>query len=438
MTIETELKFIASSQAASQLAERLNRWPQQHSAPQALANIYFETPDNQLRRWDMGLRIRGINQQYEMTLKTSGQTIGGLHQRPEFNVSLQSDELDIRLLPENVWPEGADIQELQQRLQPLFRTDFVREKWLVSYQDSEIEVAFDQGAVIAGELQTPLFEVELELKQGSRQALMAFAFDLIADGGLRPGSLSKAARGYHLAQGNPPKSIRPFPRLQTERKLNCEQGLLTMLSVLLSEWQYHEELWLEGNGDAGARVAEILLALREVFTLFGSMLPRKASGSLRESLLTLEQEMTHIPAKELCFSALWSETQLALTHWLTEQPWKSVLEEKHRKKLQGSFKRFCDVMLGRVFAELKATTAEFNQPTEYQDKALRIHKQLLAVCLLCGAYPLAAVDSWLEPWWLVLQQIHQGRYQDLPWTIRSLHRQAPFWINGSEVRHTGE
>lgn len=183
MTIETELKFIASSQAASQLAERLNRWPHQHSAPQALANIYFETPDNQLRRWDMGLRIRGINQQYEMTLKTSGQTIGGLHQRPEFNVSLQNDVLDIRLLPENVWPQGADIQELQQRLQPLFRTDFVREKWLVSYEDSEIEVAFDQGAVIAGELQTPLFEVELELKQGSRQALMAFAFDLISDGG---------------------------------------------------------------------------------------------------------------------------------------------------------------------------------------------------------------------------------------------------------------
>lgn len=168
-----------------------------------------------------------------------------------------------------------------------------------------------------------------------------------------------------------------------------------MLSVLLNEWQYHEELWLEGNSDAGARVAEILLALREVFTLFGSMLPRKASGSLRESLLTLSQEMATTPAEELCFSARWSETQLALTHWLTEQPWKSVLEEKHRKKLQGSFKRFCDVMLGRVFAELKATTAEFNQPTEYQDKSQRIHKQLLAVCLLCGAYPW---QRWIAGW----------------------------------------
>ncbi len=438
MTIETELKFIASTQGASQLAERLNRWPHQHFAPQALANIYFETPDNQLRRWDMGLRIRGINQQYEMTLKTSGQTLGGLHQRPEFNVSLHNDQLDITLLPENVWPQGADVQELQQRLRPLFSTDFVREKWLVTYDNSEIEVAFDQGAVIAGELQTPLFEVELELKQGSRQALIAFAFELIRDGGLRPGSLSKAARGYHLAQGNPQKKVRPFPRLQTEKKLNCEQGLQTMLSVLLGEWQYHEELWLEGNDDAGKRVQEILLAIREVFTLFGSMLPRKASGQLRELLLNLEQTLPGTPAETLCFSARWSETQLALTHWLTEQPWKSVLEDKHRKKLEGSFKRFCDVMLGRVVAELKATTAEFNQPTEYLDKSQRIHKQLLAVCLLCGAYPLATVDAWLEPWWAVLQQIHQGRYQDLPWTIRSLHRQAPFWLNGNESHKTGE
>ncbi|MBS0855743.1 MULTISPECIES: inorganic triphosphatase [unclassified Tatumella] len=438
MTIETELKFIASPLAASQLADRLNGWPHQHSAPQALANIYFETPDNQLRRWDMGLRIRGINQHYEMTLKTSGQTIGGLHQRPEFNVSLADDTLDIRLLPESVWPEGIDVTELQQRLQPLFRTDFVREKWLVSCGDSEIEVAFDQGAVIAGELQTPLFEVELELKKGTRQALMAFAFELIAGGGLRPGSLSKAARGYHLAQGNLPKNVRPFPRVQAEKKLTCEQGLQTMLSVLLNEWQYHEELWLEGNKEAGVRVREILLGIREVFTLFGSMIPRKATGRLRELLLTLAQSAVDSPAEELCFSAASAETQLALTHWLTEQPWKAVLEEKHRKKLQGSFKRFCDVMLGRVVAELKGTTAEVSQPAGYQDKAQRIHRQILAVCLLCGAYPLTAVDEWLAPWWQVLQQIHQERYHDLPWTLRSLHRQAAFWLNGNEPGKVSE
>lgn len=179
-----------------------------------------------------------------------------------------------------------------------------------------------------------------------------------------------------------------------------------MLSTLLAEWQYHEELWLNGDRKAAARVQEILLAIREVFTLFGGMLPRKASGQLREQLLALEQAMTgDIAAETLCFSAVSAETQLTLTHWLIEQPWKALLEEKHRKKMEGSFKRFCDVMLGRVFAELKQITSGVNQVSEYQDRALKIHKQLLAVCLLCGAYPLSAVDEWLAPWWLALKKL---------------------------------
>lgn len=76
MTIEIELKFIATPQAAEKLAQTLAAWPHQHHAARELTNIYYETDDNQLRRWDMGLRIRGVDQRYEMTLKTAGKTLG--------------------------------------------------------------------------------------------------------------------------------------------------------------------------------------------------------------------------------------------------------------------------------------------------------------------------------------------------------------------------
>ncbi len=69
MTVEIELKFIASAQAAAGLSAQLAAWPHQHTAPQKLTNIYYETADNFLRRHDIGLRIRGCNQQYEMTIK---------------------------------------------------------------------------------------------------------------------------------------------------------------------------------------------------------------------------------------------------------------------------------------------------------------------------------------------------------------------------------
>ncbi|WP_394546621.1 CYTH domain-containing protein, partial [Pantoea ananatis] len=104
MTIEIELKFIAKPNAAGKLAERLAAFPHQHQAARQLTNIYFETDDNQLRRWNMGLRIRGVDQRYEMTLKTAGKTLGGLHQRGEYNVDLTEPTLDIRRLPAEIWP----------------------------------------------------------------------------------------------------------------------------------------------------------------------------------------------------------------------------------------------------------------------------------------------------------------------------------------------
>src|SRR5690606_27302277 len=124
MTVEIELKFIATPQAVAALPAQMAAWPHQHSAPQRLTNIYFESADNFLRRHDMGLRIRGFDDRYEMTLKTAGTVVGGLHQRPEYNVAIATPELALSQLPADIWPQGCDVAALQQQLQPLFRTDF--------------------------------------------------------------------------------------------------------------------------------------------------------------------------------------------------------------------------------------------------------------------------------------------------------------------------
>lgn len=73
MTVEIELKLIATPAAVTALPQQLVAWPNQHATPQKLTNIYFETADNFLRSQDMGLRIRGFDDNYEMTLKTMRQ-----------------------------------------------------------------------------------------------------------------------------------------------------------------------------------------------------------------------------------------------------------------------------------------------------------------------------------------------------------------------------
>ena len=89
MAQEIELKFIVAHDGVEALRQHLNSLDAQHTPAGQLLNIYYETADNWLRRHDMGLRIRGDRERYEMTLKIAGRVVGGLHQRPEYNIPLE-------------------------------------------------------------------------------------------------------------------------------------------------------------------------------------------------------------------------------------------------------------------------------------------------------------------------------------------------------------
>ena len=93
MAQEIELKFIVAQDGVETLREQLNALEAKHTPAGQLLNIYYETADNWLRRHDMGLRIRGDQGRYEMTLKIAGRVVGGLHQRPEYNIPLDKPEL---------------------------------------------------------------------------------------------------------------------------------------------------------------------------------------------------------------------------------------------------------------------------------------------------------------------------------------------------------
>lgn len=104
MAQEIELKFIVAQDGVETLREQLNALEAKHTPAGQLLNIYYETADNWLRRHDMGLRIRGDQGRYEMTLKIAGRVVGGLHQRPEYNIPLDKPEQALERLPAEVWP----------------------------------------------------------------------------------------------------------------------------------------------------------------------------------------------------------------------------------------------------------------------------------------------------------------------------------------------
>lgn len=269
MAMEAELKFLliqSDVPALDRLWQQLVVRVQKHDSVQLL-NTYYETDDLWFRRFDAGLRTRLKNGQFEQTIKLSGQQHGGLHLRPEYNLPCTSVWPELSAFPAELWPEGTDLAELQARLKQLFRTDFVRQSWLLTLADgSTIEAVLDQGAVVSGEQSEAIAELELELQQGEVSALFELSRQLVQLLPLRLGWQSKAERGYRLVQKQP-LLFQPLDNLST--------------AALLKSLQYHESYFLQSQDPASWQVIlQCLTALAAVSADFAALPQPDATQAL--------------------------------------------------------------------------------------------------------------------------------------------------------------
>ncbi len=431
MAQEIELKFIVAQDGVDALRQRLNALDAKHTPAGQLLNIYYETADNWLRRHDMGLRIRGDQGRYEMTLKIAGRVVGGLHQRPEYNIPLENPELALARLPVDVWPQGELPAELAQSVQPLFSTDFARERWVVKEGDSEIEIALDQGEIKAGEQQEPICELELELLSGNPQDILSLAHRLLESGVLRQGSLSKAARGYHLAQGNDERPVTALSVLRVVPKASVEQGLEAALENALAHWLYHDEVLSRGNSKAKTEILHAIARVRHALVLFGGIVPRKATTQLRERLSAAEAALAEAETAEAAlFGVAIVDAKLALIEWLVNRGWRPFLNAAGEQKIGGSFKRFADIQLSRAAAELKNA---FRQPSgdDYSDQLPRLDREIDTVQLLAGAYADVA-EPWLENWQETRRAIAHNDSSVIDYFRRRALAAEPFWLHSGK------
>lgn len=432
MAQEIELKFIVEKDRVDALRQHLQTLSGEHHEPVQLLNIYYETPDNWLRRHDMGLRIRGANGRYEMTMKIAGRVVGGLHQRPEYNIDINQPELELERFPAEVWPNGELPSTLAAEVQPLFSTDFWREKWLVTEGKSRIEIALDLGEVKAGEYQEPICELELELLEGETNDVLRLARKLVSQSGLRQGSLSKAARGYHLAAGNAPRALKETPVLRVAPKASVEQGMEAALELALSQWQYHEELWVRNVKNAKAHVLAAIGLVRHTLTLFGGIVPRKASAHLRDLLTQTETLMlSDVSAQTAIYSPQTAAAKLALTEFLVTRGWRTFLDAKAQTKIAENFKRFADIHLSRHAAELKTTFA-YPLGDQYGDQLIRLTRNIDCMLLLSGAYDDVKTQAWLENWQGLKHAIETRQHIEIEHFRNEAISQEPFWLHSGK------
>ncbi|TVP44390.1 MAG: CYTH domain-containing protein [Halomonas sp.] len=199
--IEVELKLALAPEGPSALGQH----PHLISTPprqQTLVNTYFDTPEGDLARARIALRLRQIDGQVLQTVKTAGHGGGGLSQRQEWEWQVPGPGLDITALAA-LPPFQGELGGVLDTLAPQLSTNFMRRSWQLhdetERQESHIELVVDEGEIISGGFHTPIREMELELKAGDPEALWSLALILAEQVPLRPSDSSKAARGNALS-----------------------------------------------------------------------------------------------------------------------------------------------------------------------------------------------------------------------------------------------
>ena len=193
MGSEFELKYRATPDALADIAKALEGTV----AHFEMRTTYYDTAakDFSARRWTLRRRLE--NEISVCTLKTPG--ANGL--RGEFEVECDSIETAIAELC-----KLSGLEELatlaSAGLQEVCSAAFHRAAVTVSLEGAVAEVALDEGLLLGGGRELPLCELEVELKDGDRKAVIAFAHSLAARFGLEPERQSKFRRALDLAGGN--------------------------------------------------------------------------------------------------------------------------------------------------------------------------------------------------------------------------------------------
>lgn len=299
--MEIELKFLLQPDLVTKFTSLIDNAPFEISAPNVrhLRNGYFDTDQKALRQFDIGLRIRSCElatgeKSAEQTVKLAGQDVGGLHQRPEFNVDLPVPTnmvADLSLYEREIWPAGFDVDEIQQQLMLLFETDFQRTTWHVSMPSGTvIECVLDQGAVKANGQETIISEVELELVSGEVKELFAFAQYIASKVDVRLGFLSKAARGYHLLAGKSLSCV-DLNKVNVKADDAVETAFVKSLTAALKFVQHNEQVFCASMSPKSLRkVLDGWSLIIHVMQLFADLIPTAQAKALAKGFKMVRKQ----------------------------------------------------------------------------------------------------------------------------------------------------
>jgi triphosphatase len=261
-----------------------------HSEP--LVSVYYDTPQLDLKRQGITLRLRQQGSQWIQTVKAAGKVAAGLHERAEEEWETEENLLNFAALRDSQMRDFFADEQIRGALRPLFITEVTRTSALLAFANGDrVEVAVDQGEIRVGEQMLPVCEVELERKAGRASRVFEVALSIQDTIPLEVENVSKAERGYHLATQvvlMPSKAKAPL----LKESLSTSEAFLSIMHGCLAHLQANEEGVLQGKDPEFVHQMRVALRrMRSALSLFKDLVSQEHTSTLREELRWLTGEL---------------------------------------------------------------------------------------------------------------------------------------------------
>lgn len=291
--VELKLRLRARDAARLQAHPAVTAAARQGPLTRKLTSIYYDTPQLALLDAGLSLRVRRMGGQWFQAVKGAGHALAGLHQREEWEDIIAHGAPDFSKITDPALTRVFDDPDLRAALRPIFTTEVRRSEWQLEVHGSHIELALDQGRLVAGDHREPICEIELELKQGEPAQLFELALALQADIPLWIENVSKAQRGYARYRPQPPRIVKAG-KLELRGGMPAAQAFRSIAWQCLAQLQGNQDMVLHGDDIEGVHQMRVALRrLRSAWSVFRKVLASDHGTRLRQEIAWITGLLGH-------------------------------------------------------------------------------------------------------------------------------------------------
>ena len=274
MPLETELKLHIDPRHIA----RLRGYPLFKHATRRISrklySVYYDTPDLDLWRAGVTLRLRRTSGRWVQTVKGGGMVAAGLHQRHEFETGITAPVPDFSAIGGGELAAHLTSPQLRARLKPMIVTEFTRSSAMLAPANGvAIEASIDHGIIRSGAATEPICELELEVKMGPAGRAYQVGMQLLEAAPLLVEDRSKVERGValHLGKRCNPLKAPPSP---VAAVMTSNSAFKALVLTCLAHYAANQRGMLDGADPEYLHQMRVALRrLRSVFSTFAPLFP---------------------------------------------------------------------------------------------------------------------------------------------------------------------